>query len=588
MKRIGRLMLRAAGAHAPAVRHSWRWSLASALLQACAYALFVPLVQALMADPVETARAWWLVGGFAIAVVVQGVAQAGTLQFEYRHLADVTRDLRLDIGEHLRTMPLEELDRRMSGDVSGVVGSNVTNATMGLTAIASFFFDLVAIPAFLLVLIAVIDWRLAIAAVAIVPLIAPLVRSYRAHSNQGFSDVLTVDAEVASRIVEYSQCLPVLKAAGRTGRNAELLQAAFHRQTTAMHTSQRNLTFPSIAMTSMVQAGVVGLVALGAALNLSGRLDTPTLVAVALLAFRMADPISVASLVTAIFELMDSALRRIDDVRAIPPLVRSDTPLGEPARAPDSSEVRFEGVTYTYRKAAEREGAPALRDVSLVIPARSLTALVGPSGSGKTTVTKLISRYADPQSGSVRIGGIDVRELDTTTLMAQISVVFQDVYLFDDTILANIAMARPSASEADVRAAADAANCDGFVTRFPDGYLTRVGEIGGSLSGGERQRISIARAILKDAPIVMLDEPTAALDTDSEVAVQHAIERLIEDRTVIVIAHRLSTIVNADQIVVLDDGRVVEVGRHEELLATGGRYASLWNAQERARSWRVV
>lgn len=587
MKRIGRLMLRAAGAYAPAVRRSWRWSFASAFLQACAYALFVPLVRALMADPVDTTRAWWLTAAFAVAVVLQGFAQAGTLQFEYCYLADITRDLRLDIGEHLRTMPLEELDRRMSGDLAGVVGNNVTNATMGLTAIASFFFDLVAIPAFLFVLIAVIDWRLALVAVALVPLVLPLLRSYRQRSNQGFSDVLALDAEVSSRIVEYSQCLPVLKAAGRTGRDAELLQRAFTRQTEAMHASQRSLSFPSIAMTSVFQIGVVGIVALGAALNLSGHLATPTLVAVALLAFRMADPISLASLVTAIFELMDSGLRRIDEVRAIAPLAVSGARDRDAMFEPDSSDVRFDGVTFTYRKAAERDGAPALRDVSLVIPARSLTALVGPSGSGKTTVTKLISRYADPQSGSVSIGGVDVRELDTATLMAQVSVVFQDVYLFDDTILANIAMARPGASEAEVRAAADAANCDGFVTRFPDGYFTRVGEIGGSLSGGERQRISIARAILKGAPIVMLDEPTAALDTDSEVAVQRAIERLIEDRTVIVIAHRLSTIVNADQIVVLDEGRVVETGRHDELLARGGRYAQMWNAQERARSWRV-
>jgi ATP-binding cassette subfamily B protein len=202
-------------------------------------------------------------------------------------------------------------------------------------------------------------------------------------------------------------------------------------------------------------------------------------------------------------------------------------------------------------------------------------------------VTRLLTRYADPDTGTVRVGGVDLRTVDPTEIYRHVSVVFQDVYLFDDTIRANIAMARPDATDAEVEAAARAANVHGFVERLPHGYETRVGEIGGSLSGGERQRISIARAILKDAPIVLLDEPTAALDAESEVAVQQAIDALVADRTVVVIAHRMSTVVGADQILVLADGRIAERGRHAELLAAGGRYARMWEAQTRARHWRV-
>jgi ATP-binding cassette, subfamily B, bacterial IrtB/YbtQ len=250
---------------------------------------------------------------------------------------------------------------------------------------------------------------------------------------------------------------------------------------------------------------------------------------------------------------------------------------------PTSYDIRFENVTFAY------DGQePLLRGIDLVVPERSLTALVGPSGSGKTTITRLISRYADPQGGVVRLGGVDVATLEPGELLRHLAVVFQDVYLFDDTIRANIAMGRPDATDAEIEAAARAANVHTFVERLPSGYDTRVGEIGSSLSGGERQRISIASAILKDAPVVLLDEPTAALDTESEVVVQQAIDNLVQGKTVVVIAHRLSTVVGADQIVVIEDGMVAQRGRHEELLAdSNGRYARMWSAQLAVRSWHV-
>jgi ATP-binding cassette, subfamily B, bacterial IrtB/YbtQ len=251
---------------------------------------------------------------------------------------------------------------------------------------------------------------------------------------------------------------------------------------------------------------------------------------------------------------------------------------------PTKFDISFERVTFAY----DGQTTPTLTDIDLNIPERSLTALVGPSGSGKTTITKLISRFADPQSGTVRIGGVDISTLEPDEVLRHIAVVFQDVYLFDDSIGANIAMARQEATEAEIEDAARAANVHDFINRLPLGYETRVGEIGAALSGGERQRISIARAILKDAPIVLLDEPTSALDTESEVAVQRAIDRLVAGKTVIVIAHRLSTVAGADQILVLDGGRITQRGTHTELLADhDGRYARMWKAQTAARNWRA-
>ena len=208
------------------------------------------------------------------------------------------------------------------------------------------------------------------------------------------------------------------------------------------------------------------------------------------------------------------------------------------------------------------------------------------SGAGKTTVTKLLMRYADPQQGQISIGGVDIRRLTPEQLNSLISVVFQDVWLFDDTLLANIRIARPQATRQEVEEAARAAQCLEFISRLPQGWLTPMGEMGGQLSGGERQRISIARALLKNAPVVILDEPTAALDIESELAVQKAIDNLVHNRTVIIIAHRLSTIAGAGNILVMEEGQVVEQGTHAQLLSHHGRYQALWQAQMAARVWR--
>lgn len=217
----------------------------------------------------------------------------------------------------------------------------------------------------------------------------------------------------------------------------------------------------------------------------------------------------------------------------------------------------------------------------------TMTALVGPSGSGKSTILKLISRFFDPQQGEVSLGGVPLSDINPESLMSHVSVVFQDVYLFQDSIAANIRFGRPDASDEEVVEAAKAARCHDFITSLPMGYETMVGEGGCTLSGGERQRISIARAILKNADIVLLDEATASLDPENELEVQHAIDRLVYGRTVVVIAHRLRTIQRADQIVVVDGGAVAEVGTHDELIERGGHYARLWKIQSEASGWSL-
>lgn len=568
MNRILRLMLAAAGPYERQFRATLRVSAVATVVQAAAYAVFIPLLASLDSD-----WAWFWVGVLAVLVVVEGLLRVSEQAFTYDYWHLVTQDTRLRLGARLRSMPQQDLARRAAGDLTTVVGSNVTAAATALTSIATLFLQLVMVPLVLGVIIVFVDWRLGLVLAAATLLALPLVRVVQRRSNTGFRDVNTADAAVANRIVEFVQGLPVLKATGQAGADSPRLAEVLTHQHDAQSDANRSAAVSVAGAQLLVQIAIVALVAVGAALVLDASLSAPLLIAVVVAAARFAEPLSLASMMTKLFEMSEAALSRVGDVLDAQPL-----PVRPGGRLPEAFDIRFAGVTFTYDGHTE----PALRDVDLVVPERSLTALVGPSGSGKTTVTKLISRFADPQAGVVSLGGVDISTLEPDEVLRHIAVVFQDVYLFDDTIRANIAMARPDASLDEIEAAAQAANVHTFISRLPDGYDTRVGEIGSALSGGERQRISIARAILKDAPVVLLDEPTAALDTESEVVVQQAIDTLVAGKTVVVIAHRLSTVVGADQILVVDGGRIVQRGTHTELLTDpAGRYARMWAAQAR-------
>ena len=331
-----------------------------------------------------------------------------------------------------------------------------------------------------------------------------------------------------------------------------------------------------MAVASIVLRSGIGIVAfVGMALLLGGNLSLLPLLMFLLIATRVYGPIlTVMTLLPDMLYLAVSSRRLHSLMQAEPMQGRSEDPLSR-------FDVRFDGVSFAYQ---DRE---VLRDVTLTAPTGGITALVGPSGSGKSTLVKLAARFWDVQKGSVRIGGIDVKELDPEALMRHISFVFQDVTLFNDTIEGNIRIGKPGATGEEIRTAAEAACCTEFIERLPDGYQTMLGENGATLSGGERQRLSIARALLKGAPIILLDEATASLDPENEVSVQNAINRLVAGKTVLIIAHKLKTIQNADQILVLEEGRLVEQGRHSDLLNHGGLYERLWRLQKSTDEWTL-
>ncbi|MBF6435270.1 ABC transporter ATP-binding protein [Nocardia cyriacigeorgica] len=578
MRRILRLMLLAAGDYRDEFRRTLWFALLASILQAAAYATLVPILYELSRPEVDTTAAWRWFAVLVVCWVLQAACHYGQLRFEFGRWADVLAGTRLRLGERLRTMAQADLERRAAGDLTTVMGSNVANATMGSSGMALLFIQMVTVPVIIGVIIFAVDWRLGLVLAVSLPFAVFFVRRIQQITGVGARRTDAADAAAANRVVEYVQGLPVLRATGQVGSSSQRLVETLREQNEAMSAMQKRLTWPGLLASSVVQLCLVAMVAVGAALVLDLRLSAALLIAVVAAAVRFAEPLSTMANLSAIFEVIDSALERVGDVLDTPVL-----PVGAPEARITAHDLEFADVHFGYG-----DGGAVLRGVSFTAPARSLTALVGPSGSGKTTVTRLLTRYADPDAGSVRIGGTDLRDLDPAEIYRNIAVVFQDVYLFDDTIRANIAMAAPDATQEQIEAAARAANVHTFVERLPHGYETRVGEIGGALSGGERQRISIARAILKDAPIVVLDEPTAALDTESEVYVQEAIDALVAAKTVVVIAHRLSTVVAADQILVLEDGVVSERGTHAELLAQQGRYSAMWAAQTRARHWKVT
>lgn len=579
MKRILRLMLTAAGPYAPQFRATLRVSLAATVLQAAAYACFVPLLAELCRDQVRLDRAWGWVALLAVLVTGEGTLRVREMAFTYDYWHLVTGSTRLRLGAALRGMPQQDLNRRAAGELTQTVGGNATTAATAVSSLAALFVQLVTVPAVLGVVVLALDWRLGLVLVAGTLAALPLVRRIQRRSGSGFREVDEADGEAAARIVEYVQGLLVLKATGQAGADSPRLLPVLAHQHRAQAATNRSAALPVAGAQLLVQLALVALVSLGAALVLDARLTPATLLAVTVAAARFAEPLSLAAVMTKLFELAEAALARVDDVLSVPPL-----PVAGGGQSPTAFDIRFEDVTFAYAG----QSGPTLREADFTVPERGLTALVGPSGSGKTTVTRLISRYADPQQGVVRIGGVDLTTLDPDDVLRHIAVVFQDVYLFDDTVRANIALGRPDATDTEIESAARAAGIHGFVMTLPDGYDTRVGEIGSALSGGERQRISIARAFLKDAPVVLLDEPTAALDSTSERVVQEAIDRLVAGKTVIVVAHRLSTVVGADQILVVEGGRITQRGTHTELLADPeGRYARMWAAQSSSREWRI-
>ncbi|MEM1312957.1 MAG: ABC transporter ATP-binding protein [Pseudomonadota bacterium] len=558
-----------------ALRRNFRGLIGESVLMGVGFALSVPLLRAMFAGAMAEAWAW--MGGMAALLCAYAVLRYRAQLAGYMAAIALARSLFARLGEHIARLPLGWFGAETVGQVGRLTSQGVIDVTGVPAHLLRPLVTALATPATVILLMFVFDWRLALAALITAPIAAVLYRWTGVLTQRTDHQVHASAAEAAGRVVEFAQTQPVLRAFGEGARGLGRLDAALEAQHAAAKGQMTSVARGLLSLVLVMQVAFTILLIFGVNLALGGEIEAAELVALLVLMVRYVEPILGAA-------ELDGALRiarnSIDRMNAL----LDAAPLPEPAspQTPDGSEVRFEDVGFGYGE------APVLSGVSFTAPEQAMTAIVGPSGSGKTTVLRLIARFWDVGSGTVRVGGVDVRDIATEELMSRISVVFQDVYLFKGTIAENIRLGRPEASDAEVAEAARLARVDEIAARLPDGMAAEVGEGGSVLSGGERQRVSIARAILKDARIVLLDEATSALDPANELAVQEALRSLTRDKTLIVVAHRLQTVRAADRIVVLDDRRVVETGAHEELLAAGGRYARFWSERSRASGWRLA
>lgn len=523
------------------------------------------------------AWAWRIAAWMALSL-------AGQLLFGYLAASQIwfasftlTSDLRLSILERLRALPLGFHLSRNQGDT-------VTVLTTDMQMLESFMSDALpriaqafGLPMAALIYLAARDVTLALAALSTIAAAMPIYLWASRRLAQLGIRRQDMQADAAGRMIEYVQGIAVIRAFNRVARGEEDFRAALKAFRDISIQMVAKLTAPFVVFAGTVMLGAPLVIFLAGARALSGAVEPVTAIAALMLVFALYSPIVGLTAVMELIRLADASLTRLDRVLLARPL-----PLPAAPRLPQGFAVRFEGVGFGYAP-----GRRVLHDVSFDAPERSTIAIVGPSGAGKSTILNLLSRFWDVESGVVRIGNVDIRELDAETLYGLVTVVFQDVYLFSGTIFDNIAFGRKGASPQEVEAAAVAAQAHDFITALPKGYATPVGEGGASLSGGERQRIAIARAILKGSPIVLLDEATAAIDPTNERAIQSALHALVADKTLIVVAHRLSTIQAADRILVLADGRLVERGGHDELVAAGGLYSNLWRHWSAAAQWRI-
>jgi len=483
---------------------------------------------------------------------------------------------RIEIAEHMRYLPMGYFNQNSLGKITSVT----TNTLEGLSDVATRVV-MMTVQGFLTtglitILVFLYDWRVGL--VLLVGLVLFLLPNtlMRWQVGKVSDDKYQADMDLVAVVLEYSQGIAEVKNYNLVNRSAKKLSKAIEGKS-QLDTKMTLVTSPYIALQGMVTklTGLfMGLFSIYFYLN--GSMELLVTIMMIVSGFMIYENLDGVGSFSSLLRIVDLSVDMVNQVLAIQPMDISGQDI-----EPKNSRIELRDVSFSYGN------KKIIDQVSLTIPEKTTTALVGPSGSGKTTLCNLIARFWDVDQGSISLDGHDVRDYSYDSLIRNFSFVFQSVYLFEDTIANNIRFGKPEASQEEVIEAAKKAACHDFILSLPDGYDTKIGEGGASLSGGERQRISIARAIIKDAPIIILDEATANVDPENEEALMQAIQALTRDKTIIMIAHRLKTVEHADQILVLDQGRIVEQGKHQDLLAKQGIYSKFIQERKTAASWRI-
>lgn len=482
-------------------------------------------------------------------------------------------DKRMEIGCHLRKLPMGYFTSGNIGKISSVLGTDMVFIEEAAMSTLGNMMSYMLSALILLVFMFFLDWRPGLIAAAVTLLASVIAKGMNKVSLKEAAGRQDQSEHLTDAVLSFAEGIGVIKSYNLIGEKSEELTGNFRRSRDTSLAFERKMTPWTRGLNILYAVGIAAIFALSVQLQLDGVLSLPYLCGILLFVFDLFSPLKALYGEASRFTVMNAALDRIEAV-----LNETELPDKGTAHIPNESsgspEICFDHVTFAY------EDKEILHNISFSMQKNTMTALVGPSGGGKSSIANLLARLWDVKSGKVTIRGTDIRDVPLAELMEQISMVFQRVYLFQDTIYNNISMGKPDAAEEEVYEAAKKARCYDFIMALPDGFQTVVGEGGATLSGGEKQRISIARCILKDAPIVILDEATASVDMDNESYIQEAINELVKGKTLLVIAHRLNTIRNADQILVISDGKIAQSGTHETLMEEQGIYRSFVNVRE--------
>ena len=527
-------------------------------------------------------------GWIAFAGLIGGLLLLyGALMSSHMAAFRILYGLRVRLSEHIGRLPLGYLNNSSTGAIKKALEQNVEKIELFIAHTIPDLVNAAATVAVMFVLFFSLNgWMAAACLLAIViSILVQFSLMFGRKSKDFFRQYFDTSEQMSASAVQYVRGMPVVKIFGQTVASfRQFSQSIYAFKKYALHvcdTYQPGMVWFTVLLNSIVTFILpVGLLLLS-------REPGNVVLAGVYLFFIILGPGVAAPFHKLTF--LASNTREIDEGVSRLDAIFEEKPVPEPVipQSPHKHDIRFEHVSFSYENTKETTRTEALKDISFTAHAGEITALVGPSGSGKSTIANLIPRFWDVTQGAIKIGGINIREIATGQLMDRVSFVFQDSFLFFDTLYENIRVGKPDATEEEVHAAARAAQCDEFIGRLPQGYQTLIGEGGVYLSGGEEQRVSVARAILKNSPILVLDEATAFADPENEYKMQLALQELIKDKTVIIIAHRLSSIISANQIIVLKEGEIVQKGVHAELSRKEGVYKKMWDAYTDAFQWTL-
>lgn len=531
------------------------------------------------AIPLDPMTPWIALAGIAASIALRFIFSYGKNRLQESIGYEVAALDRIEIGERLKHVPLGYFSKVKTGDILATATTELgileLQGMKMVDAVINGYIAVLAIICFL----AVMSPLAALISIAGVALSALALWGINRRSARLTPVAHEATEHLAGAIVEFVRGLATAKSYGRESTVMRPMAEAIDDLSVKRINIEYGFTPLNVAHLCAIKLASVGVVAVAAFSTLVGQMELWVFIALALFSFTIFSGVENVNDSAHMLGDLNDILSRLEELKAAPII---DEGGREVALA--HTDIEFDHVDFSY----EKGGKQILRNVSLSIPEGSTCALVGPSGAGKTTIANLMARFYDVDGGCIRVGGHDVRELTCDSLLENFAMVFQNVYLFDDTVAANIGFGRAGAARAEIENAARRACCYDFIMELPQGFDTRVGEGGAALSGGQKQRISIARALLKDAPIIILDEATASVDPENEALIQHAIAELTADKTVVAIAHRLATIRNADQILVVDGGEIAQRGTHDELMKQEGIYRRFVEIREASEGWKIT